>query len=98
MVTSYGRQVAQANEKSPLESFLDLTLIQHPRDEEFELQEVCARLKVEPFRTWYYHISPTFCTLMILLQVNTVFGDEFEIVCEGYYRTKNISIFSWSSV
>jgi hypothetical protein len=36
MVTSYGPQVAQANEESPLKSSLDLTLTQHPRDEEPE--------------------------------------------------------------
>jgi hypothetical protein len=34
MVTFYGPQDAQANEKPPSESFLDLTLTQHPRDEE----------------------------------------------------------------
>jgi hypothetical protein len=32
MVTSYESQAAQANEEPPLESFLDLTLTQHPRD------------------------------------------------------------------
>jgi hypothetical protein len=37
MVTSYGPQAAQANEKSPLESSLNLTLMQHPYDEEHEL-------------------------------------------------------------
>jgi hypothetical protein len=37
MVTSYDPQVAQANEKPPSESSLDLTLTQHPRDEEPEL-------------------------------------------------------------
>jgi len=36
MVTSYGPQAAQANEKPPPESSLDLTLTQHPRDEEPE--------------------------------------------------------------
>jgi hypothetical protein len=33
MVTSHGPQVAQVNEESPLESSLDLTLMQHFRDE-----------------------------------------------------------------
>jgi hypothetical protein len=33
-VTSYGPQAAQANEEPPSESSLDLTLTQHPRDEE----------------------------------------------------------------
>ncbi len=35
---------------------------------------------------------------MILLQVDPVSGDEPEIICEGYYKTENISIFAWSSV
>jgi hypothetical protein len=34
MVTSYWPQVAQTNEESPPKSSLDLTLMQHPRDEE----------------------------------------------------------------
>jgi hypothetical protein len=51
MVTSYGPQTAQANEEPPSESFLDLTLTQHPCDEEPELREVCARLEVEPPQT-----------------------------------------------
>jgi hypothetical protein len=44
MVTSYGPQAAQANEKPPLETFLDLTLTQHPCDEEREPREVCTCL------------------------------------------------------
>ncbi len=48
MVTSYGPQATQANEEPPSESSLDLTLKQHPRDEEPELQEVRVRLEVEP--------------------------------------------------
>jgi len=35
---------------------------------------------------------------MILLQVDPAPGDEFEIVYEGYYETKNTSIFAWSSI
>jgi len=50
MVTSYGPQVAQANEEPPPKSSLDLTLTQHPRDEESEPQEVHVRLEVEPPR------------------------------------------------
>jgi hypothetical protein len=34
MATFYGPQVTQVNEKPPLESSLDLTLTQHPRDED----------------------------------------------------------------
>jgi hypothetical protein len=37
MATCYGPQVAQTNEESPPESSLDLTLTQHPRDENLEL-------------------------------------------------------------
>ncbi len=36
MATSYGPQVAQANEEPALKSSLDLTLTQHPHDEELE--------------------------------------------------------------
>ncbi len=32
---------------------------------------------------------------MILLQVDLAFGDELESVCEGYYETKDTSIFTW---
>jgi hypothetical protein len=48
MVTSYGPQAAQADAESPSESSLDLTLTQHPRDEEPEPREVHARLEIEP--------------------------------------------------
>jgi len=48
MATSYGLQAAQVNEEPALESFLDLTLTQHLRDEDLKLREVCVRLKVDP--------------------------------------------------
>ncbi len=96
MVTSYGPQVAQANEDSPPKSSLDLTLPQHPRDEEPKLREVRARLEVEPPRAWYYRISPNSRTLVILLQVDPASGDEPEAVCEGCYETEDTSIFTWS--
>jgi hypothetical protein len=83
MVTSYGPQSAQANEEPPLESSLDLTLTQHPRDEEPEPREVRARLEVEPPQAWYYHISLNSRTLLILLQVDPASSDEPETVCEG---------------
>jgi hypothetical protein len=35
-IISYGPQAAQANEEPPSKSSLDLTLMQHPRDEELE--------------------------------------------------------------
>ncbi len=98
MVSSYGPQAAQANEEPPPESSLYLTLTQHPRDEEPQLQEVRARLEVEPPRAWYYRISPNFRTLVILLQVDPASGDKPEIVCEGCYETEDTSIFAWSSV
>ncbi len=98
MIASYGPQAAQANEEPPPESSLDLTLTQHPRDEELEPREVRARLEVEPPRAWYYRISPNSRTLVILLQVDLASGDEPEIVCEGCYETEDTSIFAWSSV
>jgi hypothetical protein len=75
-----------------------LTLTQHPRDEELELQEVRAHLEVEPPRAWYYFISSNSHTLVILLQVDPAFSDELEIVYEGYYETEDTSIFPWFSV
>jgi hypothetical protein len=96
--TSYGPQAAQANEESPSKSSLDLTLIQHPRDEEPEPREVRARLEVEPPRTWYYRISPNSRTLLILPQVDPASGDEPEIACEDCYETEDTYIFAWSSV
>ncbi len=35
---------------------------------------------------------------MILLQVDPASSDGPEIVCEGCYKIKDISIFAWSSV
>jgi len=98
MVTSYGPQVAQANEKSPSESSQNLTLMQHLRDEEPEPRKVCVRLKVEPPRAWYYRISLNFRTLVILLQVDPASGDESETICEGCYEIEDTFIFAWSSV
>jgi hypothetical protein len=98
MVTSYGPQAAQANEELPLESSLNLTLMQHPRDEEPKPREVRARLEVDPPRAWYYRISSNSRTLVILLQVNPTFGDEPETVYESCYETKDTSIFAWSSI
>jgi hypothetical protein len=49
-ITSYGPQAAQANEEPPSKSSLDLTLTQHPRDEEHEPREVRACLEIEPLR------------------------------------------------
>jgi len=49
MATSHGPQVAQVNEELAPKSYLDLTLMQHPRDEDLEPQEVHAHLEVDPF-------------------------------------------------
>jgi hypothetical protein len=62
-----GPQSTQMNEELPPWSSLDLTLTQHPRDENLKSWEVRLRLGVEPLRTWYYRIYPNFHTLMILL-------------------------------
>jgi hypothetical protein len=59
---------------------------------------VHTRLEVNPPQAWYYHISPNFHTLVILLQVDHTFGDEPKTICEGGYETKNTSIFAWSSI
>jgi hypothetical protein len=97
-VTSYGPQAAQVNEEPLSESFLDLTLTQHPCDEELKPREVRTRLEVEPPQAWYYCILPNSRTLVILLQVDPASGDEPETICEGCYETENTSIFAWSSV
>ncbi len=98
MVTSYGPQATQMNEEPPPKSSLDLTLTQHPHDENPEPRKMHVHLEVEPPRTWYYHISPNSRTLVILVQVNPAFGDEPEIICEGCSKTKYTSIFAWSLV
>jgi len=97
-ITSYGPQAAQADAKPSSESSLDLTLTQHPCDEEPEPCEVRTHLEVEPPRAWYYRISPNSRTLVILLQVDPASGDEPETVSEGCYETEDTSIFAWSLV
>jgi hypothetical protein len=72
--------------------------MQHPRDEDPELREVHVCLEIKPFRTLYYCISLNSHTLVILLQVDPVFNDEPEIVCEGCYEIEYIFIFAWFSV
>jgi hypothetical protein len=98
MAMSYGLQATQMNEESAPELSLDLTLMQHPRDEDLEPRKVHARFEVDPFRTWYYRISLNFHTLVILLQVNPTYGVEPETIYEGYYEITNTSIFAWSSI
>jgi len=61
MVTSYGPQAAQANEKPPSESFLNLTLTQHPRDENSNLERCALVLKLNPLEpgTIVFRQTPT---------------------------------------
>ncbi len=73
-------------------------MTQHPCDKEPESREVCARLEVDSPRAWYYYISPNSHTLVILLQVDPTSGDELETICKGCYKTKDTSIFAWSSI
>ncbi len=85
------------NEELASESSLNLTLTQHPRDENPEPRKVCSRFKIDPPRTWYYRISLNFRTLVILLQVDPASSDEPETIYEGCYETKDTFIFTWSS-
>ncbi len=73
MVTSYESQTAQLNEKPASKSSLDLTLTQHPRDEDPNPWKVRARLEINPPWAWYYCISLKSHTLVILLQVDPRF-------------------------
>ncbi len=66
--------------------------------EDSKLRNVHVHLEVDPPQAWYYRIFPNFCTLVILLQVDFISGDELEIVCEGCYKTEDISIFTWFSI
>ncbi len=61
------------NEELALESSLDLTLMQHPCDENPEPRKVHAHLEVDPFRAWNYRIFPNFRSLVIMLQVDPTF-------------------------
>jgi len=98
MVTSYEPQAALVNEKLLPKSFLDLTLTQHPRNEEPKPWKVCVRFEVEPLRACSYRISPNSRTLVILLQVDPIFSDKPKIVCENCYEIENTFIFAWPSI
>jgi hypothetical protein len=54
MTMFYGFQIAQVNEKPTWKLSLDLTLIQHPCDEDPKPWEVPLCFEVEPPRSWYY--------------------------------------------
>jgi hypothetical protein len=98
MAMSYEPQAAQVNEESAPKSSLDLTLTQHPRNEDPAPRKVRTRLEINPLRIRYYHISANFHTLVILLQVDLASGDEPKTICEGCYETEDTSIFAWSSI
>jgi hypothetical protein len=98
MATSYKLQAAQTIEELAPESSLDLTLMQHPRDEEPKSQKVCVRFEINPPQAWYYRISLNFPTLVILLQIDLVSNGEPETVYEGCYETEDTFIFTWSSI
>jgi hypothetical protein len=98
MTTSYRLQAAQMNEELPRESSLNFTLTHHFHDEDPKPEEMCPHLEVEALQTWYYCIFSNFGTLVILLKVDPIFGDELEIVCKGFYKTKDTCIFAWSSI
>jgi hypothetical protein len=46
MTMSHGPQVAQLNEKLAPKAYLNLTLMQHPHDEDLELRECMLVLKL----------------------------------------------------
>jgi len=76
------------NEEAPLESSLNLTLTQYPHDKYLESRKVRPRLEVKPLQAWYYCIFLNSHTLVILLQVDLAFHDEFETVCKVVTRLK----------
>jgi hypothetical protein len=86
------------NEELTLESSLNLTLTQHPRDENLKPREVHSHLEVDPPQAWYYCSSPNSRKLVILLQVDPASGDELEIIYEGCYEIEDTSLFAWYSI
>ncbi len=60
--------------------------------------KVCPRFEIDSLRAWYYHISLNSRTLVILLQVDFVSNGELKIIYGGFYKTENISIFTWFSI
>jgi hypothetical protein len=91
MTTSYRLQTAQANEKPPWKSSLNLTLTQHLYDEHPKLRKVCFHLEVEPLRAWYYHISPNFHTLMILLKVTLLLVMNLKMSAKVFTKLKTLA-------
>ncbi len=64
----------------------------------FNYEKCAFVLKVEPLRAWYYQFFSNFRTLVILLQVDLVYGNEPKIVYEGFYKIKDTLIFAWFSI
>jgi hypothetical protein len=48
MTTFYGPQVTEVKEELVSKSSLDLSLMQHPRDEDPKSREVCAHFEIDP--------------------------------------------------
>jgi hypothetical protein len=59
---------------------------------------VRTHLEVKPLQAWYYRIFLNFDTFVILLQVNPTSGGQHEIIYEGFYKTKDTSIFASFSI
>ncbi len=72
MATSYGLQASQMNEEPALESSLDLTLTQHPCDEDLKLREVPPCLwgwtlsSLVLFQVWWFCYKLTSFLMMNL--------------------------------
>ncbi len=98
MTISYRLQATQMIKKLPYKLSLDSTLTHHLHDEKPKLQEVRLHIEIEPLQIWYYRIFPNSHTLVILLQVDPISGDEPKTVYEVLYQIKNISIFAWFSI
>ncbi len=47
-----------------------------------------TRFEIDPPRAWYYCIFLNSRTMVILLQIDLTFGDELEIIREGFTRLK----------
>jgi hypothetical protein len=60
--------------------------------------ERCPHLELNPFKLGTIVFFSNSRTLVILLQVDLVSGDESETVYEGFYETKDTSIFARSSI
>jgi len=98
MIMFYKFQITQMIKDLPWKSSLNLTLTQHPCNEDPKPWKMRLHFKVEHLWAWYYQNFPNFHTLVILLQVNLTFSNEFTTMYEGFYEIKNILIFAWSSI